>query len=190
MISKPGDLWTLFVTFGVLSFFSIGGAVSAVPEMHRIAVDTYHWMTDQQFADNFAIAMLSPGPNVLIVTLIGYQVAGIAGALIATFAMCGPAVLVAGIVGRTFERSGDAEWAIVIKTALVPLSIGLMGAASLILGPTSCRLVTGILLSFTGIGIASAGFPARFTGTVFCMTKTRASISAILPMDGMVGGSD
>src|SRR5580704_714616 len=89
MMSKPGDLWTLLVTFGVLSFFSVGGAVSAVPEMHRLAVDTYHWMTDQQFADSFAIAMLSPGPNVLIVTLIGYQVAGIAGALVATFAMCG-----------------------------------------------------------------------------------------------------
>ena len=105
--------------------------------MHRIAVDTYHWMTDQQFADDFAIAMLSPGPNVVIVTLIGYQVAGIVGALIATFAMCGPAAMLAAIVGRTFERSQDAEWAIVIKTALVPLSIGLMGAASLILAVTA-----------------------------------------------------
>jgi chromate transporter len=137
MISKPGDLWTLLVTFGLLSLFSIGGAVSAVPEMHRLAVDTYHWMTDQQFTDNFAIAMLSPGPNVIIVTLIGYHVAGIAGALIATFAMCGPAALVAGIVGRTFERSQDAEWAIIIKTALVPVSIGLMGAAAFILAITA-----------------------------------------------------
>jgi hypothetical protein len=53
-----------------------------------------HWMTDAQFADMFAISQLSPGPNVLIVTLIGYHVAGIAGALVATFAMCGPSAVI------------------------------------------------------------------------------------------------
>ena len=52
--------------------------------MHRVAVDVQHWMSDKQFADLFAISQLSPGPNVLIVTLIGYSVAGIAGALVAT----------------------------------------------------------------------------------------------------------
>ena len=52
-------------------------------------------------------------------------------------------------------------------------------AASLNRGPTSCRLVTGTILSCTGIGIASAGFPAKFTATVFCMTSTRASKRAI-----------
>src|ERR1700739_1811137 len=111
MLPKPGDLLTLLITFSVLSFFSIGGAVSAVPEMHRLAVDTYHWMSDQQFTDSFAIAMLSPGPNVVIVTLIGYQVAGIVGGLVATFAICGPAAILAGVIGRTFERAQDAEWA-------------------------------------------------------------------------------
>ena len=55
-----------------MSLFAVGGANSAIPEMHRVAVDVQHWMTDQQFADMFAISQLSPGPNVLIVTLIGY----------------------------------------------------------------------------------------------------------------------
>jgi len=63
-----------------MSLFAVGGANSAVPEMHRIAVDIQHWMTDRQFADVFAISQLSPGPNVLIVTLIGFSVAGVAGA--------------------------------------------------------------------------------------------------------------
>ena len=64
-----------------MSLFAVGGANAAIPEMHRIAVDVHHWMTDRQFADIYAISQLSPGPNVLIVTLIGYSVAGIAGAL-------------------------------------------------------------------------------------------------------------
>ena len=71
-----------------------------IPEMHRVAVDVHHWMTDKQFADMFAISQLSPGPNVLIVTLIGYSVAGVAGALVATLAMCGPTAVVAYYVSR------------------------------------------------------------------------------------------
>ena len=59
---------TLALTFGVMSLFAVGGANSAVPEMHRVAVDVHHWMSDKQFADVFAISQLSPGPNVLIVT--------------------------------------------------------------------------------------------------------------------------
>ena len=73
-----------------MSLFAVGGANSAIPEMHRVAVDVHHWLTDKQFADVFAISQLSPGPNVLIVTLIGYSVAGVAGALVATLAMCVP----------------------------------------------------------------------------------------------------
>ena len=78
MNSDGNPILTLAWTFGVMSLFAVGGANSAIPEMHRVAVDVHHWMTDKQFADVFAISQLSPGPNVLIVTLIGYAVAGVA----------------------------------------------------------------------------------------------------------------
>ena len=90
-------------------------------------------MTDKQFADMFAISQLSPGPNVLIVTLIGYSVAGVAGALVATFAMCGPTAVLAYYVSRLLARSSHSRWPAIIQAALVPLSIGLMGASGLIL---------------------------------------------------------
>ena len=80
MNSPAGTLLTLAWTFGLMSLLAIGGANSTIPEMHRVAVDVQHWLSDSQFVDMFAIAQLSPGPNVLIVTLIGYHVAGIAGA--------------------------------------------------------------------------------------------------------------
>ena len=95
---------TLVWTFGLMSLFAVGGANSAIPEMHRIAVDVQHWMSDKQFADMFAISQLSPGPNVLIVTLIGYSVAGVAGALAATLAMCGPTAILAYYVSRLLQR--------------------------------------------------------------------------------------
>lgn len=131
---NENPLFTLVWTFGVLSLFAVGGALSALPEMHRIAVDINHWMSDQQFADMVAIAQLSPGPNVLVVTLIGYHVAGVAGALAATLAMCGPTAVVAYVVSTTMERSSASPWPALIQSALVPISIGLMAASAMILG--------------------------------------------------------
>ena len=139
MNSTPNPVSTLVWTFGLMSLFAVGGANSAVPEMHRIAVDVQHWMSDKQFADVFAISQMSPGPNVLIVTLIGYSVAGVAGALVATLAMCGPTAVVAYYVSRLLARSTQSRWPGIIQAALVPLSIGLMAASGLILALTSDR---------------------------------------------------
>jgi len=80
MNSDGNPIWTLAWTFGLMSLFAVGGANSAIPEMHRVAVEVMHWMSDRQFADMFAISQLSPGPNVIIVALIGFHVAGLAGA--------------------------------------------------------------------------------------------------------------
>jgi chromate transporter len=102
--------------------------------MQRIAVDVQHWMTASEFADMVAIAQLSPGPNVLVVTLIGYHVAGFLGALVATFSMVGPSAAVAYIVSRTMDRSRASKWPALLQMALVPVSIGLMAASATILG--------------------------------------------------------
>ena len=64
-------------------------------------------MTDKQFADMFAISQLSPGPNVMIVTLIGYSVAGFCGALVATLAMCGPTAILAYYVSGLWSASSS-----------------------------------------------------------------------------------
>src|SRR3954471_15899807 len=93
----------------------------------------------QAIADVFAISQLSPGPNVLIVTLIGYSVAGVAGALAATLAMCVPTAVLAFGVSRLLTRSTRSHWPATVQAALVPLSIGLMGASGLILALTSDR---------------------------------------------------
>jgi chromate transporter len=128
-MNEPANpIATLIWIFGLMSLFAVGGANSAIPEMHRVAVDVHHWITDKQFADAFAISQLSPGPNVLIVTLIGYSVAGFFGAVAATLAMCGPTAILAYYVSRLFGQSRHSRWPAIIQAALVPLSVGLMGA--------------------------------------------------------------
>ena len=146
-MTSQSPIWALISTFGLMSLFAVGGAAAAVPEMHRIAVDVHHWMTDKQFADVYAISQLSPGPNVLIVTLIGYAVAGVTGALAATLSMCVPTAVLAYWVSRLLTRSSHARWPAIIQAALVPLSIGLMGASGLVLALTSDRTWTAGLIT-------------------------------------------
>jgi chromate transporter len=126
-------LVTLAIHFAILSLFAMGGANAAVPEMHRLAVDVMRWMSDRQFADMFALAQVTPGPNVIVVTLIGYHVAGLAGAAVTTTAMCGPSCVFAFYMGRVWERFKDAPWRVVIQAGLVPISVGLVGASAVIL---------------------------------------------------------
>ena len=154
MNSGPNPILTLAWTFGLMSLFAVGGANSAIPEMHRVAVDVQHWMSDKQFADAFAISQMSPGPNVLIVTLIGYAVAGVAGALVATLAMCAPTAILAYCVSRFLARSSHSRWPAIIQAALVPLSIGLMAASGLVLAQAADRNWIAVL--FTGVAAAVA----------------------------------
>ena len=155
MNSDENPIWALIWTFGLMSLFAVGGANAAIPEMHRIAVDVRHWLTDKQFADVFAIAQLSPGPNVLIVTLIGYAVAGFSGALASTAAMCLPTALLAYGVSRLLRGSKNARWPAIIQAALVPLSIGLMGASALVVAEAADRTSAAVLLTLAAAALAS-----------------------------------
>jgi len=155
MNPESNPILTLAWTFGLMSLFAVGGANSAIPEMHRIAVDVHHWLSDKQFADVFAISQLSPGPNVLIVTLIGYTVGGIGGAVVATLAMCVPTAALAYFVSGFLKRSSHARWPSIVQAALVPLSIGLMAASGLILALTSDRTWSAALVTAAAAMLAS-----------------------------------
>jgi chromate transporter len=145
-----GTLLTLALHFSLLSFLAIGGAITALPEMHRQAVDVSHWMTSRQFADLIAIAQAAPGPNVLFVTLIGNHVAGVAGALVATIFMCGPACTVTFFVARVFDRFKEKRWRKAVQAGLVPLSVGLVASTALLI----CKAADHDLATF-GITIAT-----------------------------------
>jgi chromate transporter len=156
MNQNSNPIWALISTFGLMSLFAVGGANAAIPEMHRVAVDVNHWLTDRQFADIYAISQLSPGPNVLIVTLIGYAVAGFGGALAATLAMCVPTAVLAYYVSGLLGRSSHSRWPSIIQTALVPLSIGLMAASALIVAQAADRNWAAAVLTLVVAALAYA----------------------------------
>jgi chromate transporter len=137
MKDDVGTLLAMALLFTLLSFLAVGGAISAVPEIHLQAVERYGWMTDRQFADLVAIAQAAPGPNVLFVTLIGYHVAGVTGAIVATFCMCGPACAVAFVIARVFDRFRDKPWRRAVQSGLVPVSVGLVAATALVIAKSA-----------------------------------------------------
>jgi chromate transporter len=154
MKADGGTLMVLAGHFALLSLFAIGGANAAVPEMHRLVVEVRGWMDDRQFADMFAIAQLAPGPNVILVTLIGYHVAGLTGAAVTTAAMCGPTCVFAYFVGHVWERFKTARWRIAIQAGLVPVAIGLIAASAAVLAQAADKTWTAAAITAATAAIA------------------------------------
>ena len=151
-------LISLLVYFVTLSLFAIGGANAALPDMHRFVVDVMHWMSDKQFADSVGIAQMVPGPNVIIVALIGFHVAGFAGAATATVAMCGPTCVLAFGLSRAWDRFKDARWRIAAQAGLIPVSLGLIGASAFVVARVADNNVYAVALTAV---TAVAGFATR-----------------------------
>ena len=72
--------------FTQLSLIAFGGGNTILPEMQRQVVDIHHWMTAQEFSALFAMAQAAPGPNMMIVPLVGWHVAGLSGLLVTSTA--------------------------------------------------------------------------------------------------------
>lgn len=154
MNSSP--LYALAGYFAVLSLVAIGGGNAIIPEFHRVSVDVMHWMTDRQFADMFAISRVAPGPNIIIVTLIGYHVAGFTGAIVATAAMCVPTCTIAYFVSQLWDRFKDARWRIVIQAGLVPVALGLIAASALVIARAADHSVMAFVITGATAGVAYA----------------------------------
>ena len=123
------NLGALFLHFLMLSFLAIGGAPTVLPDMHRYVVEAHHWMTSTQFAELYALAQVAPGPNIMYVTLIGWQVAGWAGAAATTLPWLVPASTLTLLVGHLHARYPQAALGRAIRRGLTPITIGLMLAS-------------------------------------------------------------
>ncbi len=151
-MSRSDIIWQLVTGFAGLSLIAIGGGIAILPEMNRLAVDVHGWMSDARFAQLYALAQAAPGPNVLVVGLIGWEVAGLSGMLAATAAMTLPAAVIAYGFTRMRARLKGAAWLRAFERGLVPIAIGLVAASGLILaqaaaiGPVAVLLTAGSAL--------------------------------------------
>jgi len=138
--------------FSLLSFLAIGGVNALIPEIHRRVVEMEHWMTDADFAQAFAIAQAAPGPNMLIVSVIGWKVSGILGALVATVAICLPSSTLTFAVAHIWDRFREAPLRAALQHGLAPVTVGLVLASGYILARTADQ--TWSAFALTGVTVA------------------------------------
>ena len=95
-----------------------------IPEMQRQVVDVHHWMSAREFAALFALAQAAPGPNMMVVSLVGWRVAGFWGALVTTAAVAAPSSVVTLLVSGVWYRFKDATWRKAVQAGLQPVTAG------------------------------------------------------------------
>lgn len=179
---KEVSLAEIAVTFAILSLMAIGGANATLPEIHRQIVNQLHWVDDATFAELIAVSQAAPGPNILIVSLIGWHVAGAAGLVAATLAMNAPSSLLAWLAGRSLSRLGKSEIVRLTKRALAPIAVALILASGLIMAEVAdhasltlaATLVMTVLVFFTRLnplwGIAAGGLLGLVAGRIGIFT--------------------
>jgi chromate transporter len=130
------SLSELSLQFALLSLVAFGGGNTTLPEMHRLVVEQHHWLSDTTFTELFALAQAAPGPNILVVSLIGLQLAGISGFLAITVAFCLPSSLLMYGFANWWQRAGDSGWRGSVANAVGPLAAGLVLASGWLMSNT------------------------------------------------------
>jgi chromate transporter len=126
----------LMLTFGLLSLLAVGGGTAVLPEMQTILAHQFG-IGHTQFVHIYSIGQLAPGPNMLMVLIIGYQIAGMLGASAVFLSFFLPSSFLCLYVGRLWNRLGESPWRRSVQNALEPISIGLMASGVYAVGKAS-----------------------------------------------------
>lgn len=147
---STADWLALFVHFFVLSMLAIGGAIATAPDMHRYIVKERGWLDDAQFTDSIALAQAAPGPNLLFVAVIGYNVAGLAGVAVTMLGILLPSTTLALAVARYGQRRKDSVPVRAFTGGMAPLTLGLVLATGwLLTEPTRSQPGALVLIALT-----------------------------------------
>jgi chromate transporter len=125
-----GSLLSLFIKFSAFSLVAFGGINALLPVLYDLSVNQEHWINAQTFSDYFAIAQAAPGPNLMTVTLIGWNVGGVIGAAIATLAISWPSSIMIYFLQLSILRMKDKQKQQMIQFAAGALAVGLVLAAA------------------------------------------------------------
>lgn len=135
------DWLNLWLHFSVLSLLSVGGGMSVIPGMHRFLVDEHAWLTDPQFASSIALGQIAPGPNVLFVSMMGWNVGinaggihwALLGALLCLIGMVLPSSLLTLFATRWAHRNQRHRGVRAFKQGMTPLVVALLASTAWLL---------------------------------------------------------
>lgn len=136
------EWFDLFLHYLSLSLLAVGGAISTLPDMHRFLVEQRHWLTDAQFNASVAIAQAAPGPNVLFVALLGWNVGlntggglltGMMGLLTSMLGMLLPCTTLSYVAAQWGQRNREMRAVRAFKQGLAPIVVSLLIATGWVL---------------------------------------------------------
>ena len=142
----PADWLALFGHFLSLSLLAVGGAISTAPDMHRYLVTQHQWLTEAQFSSSIALAQAAPGPNVLFIALLGWQVglnaaasglpswaSALLGVCLTMLGTLLPSTILTFSVARWGHRNRERRVVRAFKQGMAPLVVGILLATGVIL---------------------------------------------------------
>jgi len=174
------DWWQLFLRFLGLSLLSVGGAITTAPEMQRYIVGQRGWLTDADFTASVAVAQAAPGPNVLFVAVIGWNVGGAAGVLATLVGTLLPSSLLTLRAARFVRVHRTSRGLGAFNTGMTPITLGLLAATSWVLLQPA-------------VNVAPLASALLVAGTLVFMLRTRFSplwpvaAGAVLGAFGLLG---
>ena len=175
---SSADLFGLFAHFTVLSLLAVGGAITTAPDMHRYLVTQQQWISDAQFSASVAIAQAAPGPNVLFVAVLGWNVAGPLGALATMSGILLPSTVLTLWATRWGTQRRETRGVRAFTTGMAPLTLGLL-------------LSTGWVLAepFVREPAHRHGAVALIAISVLVMTRTKLSPMWLVGLGAAVGAA-
>jgi chromate transporter len=140
----------VFVPIGVMTF---GGGLAMIPAIDHMVVTEQGWLGPKAFADAIALGQITPGPVAICATFIGYRVAGVAGALVATVAMFAPATGLALVAGHSIDRFRSSPLVEGMLRLLAPAVIGMLGAATFSLGRAAVGVPVDVVIGVVAFAL-------------------------------------
>jgi chromate transporter len=161
----------LALSFALLSILAVGGGTAVLPEMQSLLAHQFG-IDHTQFVHIYSFGQLAPGPNMLMVLVIGYQLAGLMGAGIVLLSFFLPSSVLCFYVGRLWNRFGESPWRRAVQNALEPISLGLMASGVYAVGKAS--IVSPITLTLALI-------------TFYLILKTKLNPVYLILSSGCIG---
>lgn len=132
--ATPALVWTVLLYFTTAGAFVFGSGLAIVPFLHGGVVDRYHWLTERQFVDAVAVAMITPGPVVITVAFIGFLVAGTMGAVAAAVGVFLPCYLMVVIPAPYYRRFAQNRQIKAFVAGVTAAATGAIAGATFVLG--------------------------------------------------------
>jgi len=140
-------LFNLTWVFMLLAILAVGGGTAVLPAMQHMTVDQFHWVTKSQFRDIYSLGQVAPGPNMLMVLLIGQKMAGALGALVVGLAFFLPDCILTLVANRLWVHFKDSPWRTAVQHGMAPVAIGLMLAGTYAIARLSIFNLTSMLIA-------------------------------------------